>query len=113
MLSQPLLLFTGFLSIQFFDSPKHSQLGYLWLPTPHYAAPMRLTGYYTASLVTRCFPTQPLPREVEDFPRGDRYFKNVTPLTYLIYLSPKMLYVPGLFKRYCYLALKYNVSYEI
>ena len=34
-------------------------------------------------------PTQPLPREVEDFPRGDRYFKHVPPPTYLIYLSPK------------------------
>ena len=36
--------------------------------------------------------TQPLPREVEDFPRGDRYFKHVPLLTYLIYLSPKDLY---------------------
>ena len=28
--------------IQFFDSPlsQHSQLGYLWLPTPHCAVPM-------------------------------------------------------------------------
>ena len=34
-------------------------------------------------------PTQPLPREVEDFPRVDRYFKHVPPPTYLIYLSPK------------------------
>ena len=28
-------------------------------------------------------PTQPLPREVEDFPRGDRHFKHVPPPTYL------------------------------
>ena len=34
-------------------------------------------------------PTQPLPREVEDFPRGDKYFKHVPPPTYLIYFSPK------------------------
>ena len=34
-------------------------------------------------------PTQPIPREVEDFPRGDKYFKHVPPLTYLIYFSPK------------------------
>ena len=34
-------------------------------------------------------PTQPLPREAEDFPRGDRYFKHVPLLKYLIYLSPK------------------------
>ena len=30
-----------------------------------------------------------LPREVEVFPRGDRHFKHVPLLTYLIYLSPK------------------------
>ena len=54
-----------------------------------------------------------LPREAEDFPRGDRYFKHVLSHTYLIYLSPKELYVLGLFNRYGYLAMKYNVSYDI
>ena len=54
-----------------------------------------------------------LPREAEGFPRDDRHFKHVLPLTYLIYLSPKELHVLGLFKRYGYLAMKYNVSYEI
>ena len=34
-------------------------------------------------------PTQPIPREAEDFPRGDKHFKHVSPLTYLIYFSPK------------------------
>ena len=53
-----------------------------------------------------------LPREVENFPRGDRHFKHVPPLTYLIYLSPKELYI-CLFKRYGCLAMKYNVSYNI
>ena len=51
-----------------------------------------------------------LPREEEDFPRGDRYFKHVPPLTYLIYLSPKELYSLSLFKRYSYLTVKYNSS---
>ena len=37
-------------------------------------------------------PTKPLPREEEDSPRGDRYFKHVPPVTYLIYLSPKDMY---------------------
>ena len=50
-----------------------------------------------------------LPREAEDFPWGDRYFKHVPRLTYLIYLSPKELYVLGLFKRYSYIAMKHNV----
>ena len=51
--------------------------------------------------------------EAEDFPRGDKNFIDVPPLTYLIYLSPKELYALGLFKRYGYLAIKYNVSYEV
>ena len=46
-----------------------------------------------------------LPREAEDFPRGDRHFKHVPLLTYLIYLSPKELYVLCLFKRYAILLL--------
>ena len=36
-----------------------------------------------------------IPRELEDFSRGDRHFKHVPPLIYLIYLSPKQLYVVG------------------
>ena len=33
-----------------------------------------------------------LPREVEDFPRGEKYFRHMPPLAYLIYFSPKELY---------------------
>ena len=33
-----------------------------------------------------------IPREAEDFPRGDKRFKHVPLPTYLIYLSPKDLY---------------------
>ena len=33
-----------------------------------------------------------IPREAEDFPRGDSYFKHVPLPAYLIYLSPKGLY---------------------
>ena len=51
-----------------------------------------------------------LPREAEDFSRGDRHLKHVPPRTYLLYLSAKGLYVLGLFKRYSYLVMKYNVS---
>ena len=38
---------------------QHSQLGYLWLPTPHCAAPVWLKGYHTMAAVTRCFPPNP------------------------------------------------------
>ena len=54
-----------------------------------------------------------LTREEEDFRRGDRHFKHVPPLTYLICLSPKVLLTLDFFKRYRYQAMKYNVSYEI
>ena len=41
-----------------------------------------------------------IPREAEDFPRGDRHFKHVPPFTYLICLSPIELYMVSLFKPY-------------
>ena len=54
-------------------------------------------------------PRQRLPtlisREAEDFPRGDRHFNHVPPFTYLIYLSPKELYIVGLFNSYSCLDL--------
>ena len=40
-------------------------------------------------------PTQSIRREAEDFPRGDKYFKHVLPPTYLIYFSPKVVYMVG------------------
>ena len=72
----------------FFLNAFLTQLGYLWLPTPHYAAPMWLTGHYATPLVTRYFPTQPLPREAEDFPRGGNHSKHMPLLTYLAWLQP-------------------------
>ena len=36
-----------------------------------------------------------IPREVEDFPRGDRHFKHVFPPAYLIFLSPKEFHTVG------------------
>ena len=33
-----------------------------------------------------------IPREEEDFQRGDKHFKHVPPPTYIICLSPKDLY---------------------
>ena len=46
--------------VQFFNSPPlHSQLSYLWLPTPHCAAPAWLTGHHAMPTVTSCFPPNP------------------------------------------------------
>ena len=90
-LSNPYLLLTGCLDIQFFDYP----------PFPTQSVRLPLVTY--PSLCSTCvtyrtpchaighqvLPTQALPKEVEDFPRGNTYFKHVPPPTYLIYLSPK------------------------
>ena len=38
-----------------------------------------------------------IPREAKNFPRGDRHFKHVSPLTFLMYLSPIELYMLGPF----------------
>ena len=75
-------LLTGCLSIQCFDSPRHSQLGHLWLPTPHCAA---LVWHANAmpSSGHQALPTQPLPREAEDSPRDERHFKHVLPSTHI------------------------------
>ena len=55
-------LFTGCLSIQFFDSPpfsQHSRLGCLWLPTSDCAAPVWLTRCHATPLVAKCFSPNP------------------------------------------------------
>ena len=36
--------------------------------------------------------SHPLPKEAEDFPRGEKYFRHMPLPTYLIYFSPKGLY---------------------
>ena len=70
-LSNPFFLLTGSSGIQFFDS---------------ICVTFRTLCHAIGHQV---LPTQPLPREVEDFPRGDKYFKHVLPPTQLIYFSQK------------------------
>ena len=96
-LSSPYFLLTGCSGIQFFDSP------------PFLTQSVRLPLVTYPSLCSTCvtyrtlfhaighqvLPTQPLPREVEDFPRVDKHFKAHPPPTYLIYFSPKGVYVVG------------------
>ena len=58
MLRQPLFFWSGCLSIQFFNFRLPlTQSGYLWLPTPHCAAPVLVAGRHATPEVTRCFPT--------------------------------------------------------
>ena len=80
-------LLTGCLRIQFFDSPQHNHLGQFWLPTPHCAAPVWHAGHHAFQWSpSASHPTEPLPREAEDFPRGERHFKHEPQLIYIIYL---------------------------
>ena len=61
-LGNPYFILNGCLDTLFFYSPpfsQHSQLGHLWLPNSHCAAPVWLTERYTTPLVTRCFPPNP------------------------------------------------------
>ena len=67
----------------------NSQSAYLWLPTPHCAAPVWLTGRYAMPLVTRYFPPNLLSRGAEDFLRGDNHSKHMPLLTYL---DPKLVF---------------------
>ena len=46
--------------------------------------------------------SHPLPKEAEDFPRGEKYFRHMPPPTYLIYFSPKGLYQQVLFMYYAH-----------
>ena len=80
--------FTGCLSIHFLNLHTHVTDLRDTMPrqrslTPH----MWLVGRYATPGVTLH-----IPREAEDFPRGDKHFKHVPPPTYLICLSPKDLY---------------------
>ena len=70
---------------------QHSQLGYIWLSTPHCTATMWLTGRYATPLVTRWFPPNPCLGKQRISTWGEKYFKHVPPLTNLIYFSLKGL----------------------
>ena len=70
MLRQPLFFWSGYLSIQFFNSLTCD----LWDAMPRQRS---LALIY---------------KEADNFPRGDKHFKHVPPPTYIICLSPKDLY---------------------
>ena len=56
ILREPLLFGYWFPKHPLFWFARNSQLGHIWLRTPHYAAPVWLTGYHAATLVTSYFP---------------------------------------------------------
>ena len=91
-LSNPYVLLTGCLGIQFcfFSPPFLTQSVRLPLVTyPSLCSTCVTYRTLCNAIGHQVLPTQPLPREAEDFPRGDKYFKHVPLLTYLIYFSPK------------------------
>ena len=96
MLRQPLFFWSGCLSIQFFNLDTHvsdlpdampRQRSLYTYPPPRCDFPGSLTGCNATPKVT-----DRIPREAEDFSRGDKHLKHVPSPTYLICLSPKDLY---------------------
>ena len=92
-LSNPLFLLTGCLGIQFFDSPPPPSHPFLTksvrLPLVTYPSLFSTCVTYRTLCHTighQVLPTQPLPGEAEDFPRGDNHPKHVPLLTYLAWL---------------------------
>ena len=82
-------LLSGCLGIQFLINPYAKTVSPSLCSTyATYRTPCHVIGHHV-------LPTQRIPREAEDFPRGDKYFKHVPPLTYLIYFSPKVVYMVG------------------
>ena len=76
---------TRFLDPFYTFSPAHCGVIHDFTPTPSHTS-------YQGPTPTRfhpgCNPSPPLPREVEDFPRGDNHSKHVPLPTYLTWLQP-------------------------
>ena len=79
----------------------YSYIGYL----PLTCSTCMTYGTLCHAIGHQVLPSQPLRREAEDFPNGERQFKHVLPLTYLICLSLKELNMVSLFKSYSRLDL--------
>ena len=86
------LVFTGCLNIQFFNSP-HSPntVRPLLVAFPSLGSSCMTYRTLCHSIDHQVLPTQVIPRETEDFPRGGKYDKQVPLLTYLIYFPAKVL----------------------
>ena len=87
-LGSPYFLLTGCLSIQFFGLPltllvRPPAVNYhsLCSTSVTYRMPCHAIGH-------KVFPMQPLPREVEDFPRVCNHSKHMSLLNYLSWLQP-------------------------
>ena len=89
-----LATFLDCLGIQFFNSSL--------FPTQFVRPPLAIYSWLCNTCVTyrmpchtnghQTLPTQPLPREAEDFPRGDNHFKHVLLPTYVAFLQPILLW---------------------
>ena len=92
----PCFLITGYLGIQFFLVHPPFPTQSVRLPFVTYPSlcstcvTYRMPCHFIGHLVLL---TQPLPREAGDFLRGEKYFKHVPLLAYLIYFSPKEIYM--------------------
>ena len=96
-LCNPYFLLTGCLGIYLIHPPVPTQS--VRLPLVTYPSLFSTCVTYRTpcySIGHQVLPTQPFPREAEDFPRDDKYFKHVPPLTYQIYFSPNDVYMVSL-----------------
>ena len=87
-LVNPYFLLTGSLSIQVFGSPLTQSVR---PPMATYASLCSTCMTYWRSchaIGHQVLPTQPLPREVEDFPGGGNHSRHMSLLTYLAWLQP-------------------------
>ena len=97
VLPNPLDAYESFFCHCLMSPALHPGFSGLWGPQPALSSTPTLGGFFlffnsiTCDLWNATHPT-PLPREADDFPRGDKHFKHVPLPTYLIYLSPKGLY---------------------
>ena len=89
-LSRPLPLLVAQASSFLIHHPSLTQL--VRLPGEAYyllGSPCETHGTLCHAIDHQVFPSQPLPREAEDFPWGGKYFNYAPLLTQLIYFPPK------------------------
>ena len=85
-------LLTGCIRIQFFNSPLTQSVRPPMVTYPSLCSTCVTYRTSCHAIGHQVLPTQPLPTEEEDFPRGERHFKRVPPLKRVIYHLPKGVY---------------------
>ena len=80
-LGNPYFILNGCLSIQLFDSPLTRSVRPPMVTYPSLCSTCVTYGTSCHVIGNQVLPSKPLPREAWDFPRGERHFNHVPPLT--------------------------------